>query len=99
MRNINTSLLDKGRTSIFIAHRLRTVIEAGRLECPRISLVLTVSLDLIIVLKDGSVAEQGTHDELLRRGGIYYSMWQQQAAADILGDIEEVQEEEEARLR
>ncbi|KAF9053910.1 P-loop containing nucleoside triphosphate hydrolase protein [Hymenopellis radicata] len=81
MRNINTSLLDKRRTSIFIAHRLRTVVEA----------------DLIIVLKDGSVAEQGTHDELLRKGGIYYGMWQQQAAADISGDIEEVEEETQVR--
>jgi hypothetical protein len=29
MRNINTTLLDKRRTSIFIAHRLRTVVDAG----------------------------------------------------------------------
>ena len=31
MKNINTALLDKARTSIFIAHRLRTVVEAGTL--------------------------------------------------------------------
>jgi ATP-binding cassette, subfamily B (MDR/TAP), member 7 len=35
--------------------------------------------DLIIVLKDGGVAEQGTHEELLRRHGLYYEMWQAQA--------------------
>ncbi|KAE9390492.1 P-loop containing nucleoside triphosphate hydrolase protein [Gymnopus androsaceus JB14] len=72
MRNINNSLLHESRTSIFIAHRLRTVVEA----------------DLIVVLQDGRVAEQGTHEELLRMGGLYYRMWQQQQAAGEL--IEEV---------
>ena len=37
--------------------------------------------DLIIVLKDGSVAEEGTHHELLARDGIYRSMWDQQNAS------------------
>ncbi|KAI9507867.1 P-loop containing nucleoside triphosphate hydrolase protein [Russula earlei] len=64
MKNINATLLDRARTSIFIAHRLRTVVEA----------------DLIIVLKDGAVIEQGTHEELMLRRGLYYSMWQEQAA-------------------
>ncbi|KAH9063606.1 P-loop containing nucleoside triphosphate hydrolase protein [Lactarius vividus] len=64
MKNINATLLDSARTSIFIAHRLRTVVEA----------------DVIIVLKEGTVVEQGTHEELLREGGLYYSMWQEQAA-------------------
>ncbi|KAF4571690.1 Iron-sulfur clusters transporter atm1, mitochondrial [Pleurotus pulmonarius] len=64
MRNINNTLLDKARTSIFIAHRLRTVVEA----------------DLIIVFKDGEVVEQGSHEELLRKGGLYHSMWLQQAS-------------------
>jgi ABC transporter ATM len=63
MKNINTALLDQSRTSIFIAHRLRTVVEA----------------DLIIVLQEGQVVEQGTHDELMRLRGLYYSMWQRQA--------------------
>ena len=36
--------------------------------------------DLIIVLKDGQVSEQGTHDELMRAEGLYYSMWQQQVS-------------------
>ncbi|KAF5342594.1 hypothetical protein D9611_002003 [Ephemerocybe angulata] len=66
MKNIDSVLLDKGRTSIFIAHRLRTVVDA----------------DLIIVLKDGEVVEQGTHEELLRARGLYYSMWQQQASLE-----------------
>lgn len=66
MKNINTILLDKSRTSIFIAHRLRTIIEA----------------DLIIVMKEGQVIEQGTHEELLGQGGVYLSMWQQQASLE-----------------
>ncbi|KAF8072208.1 P-loop containing nucleoside triphosphate hydrolase protein [Lyophyllum atratum] len=67
MKNINSTLLDKARTSIFIAHRLRTVVEA----------------DLIIVMKAGEVVEQGTHEELLRKGGLYHSMWQQQATLEV----------------
>lgn len=55
MRNINSILLLKKRTSIFVAHRLKTVADA----------------DLIIVLSDGAVAEQGTHAELLALEGLY----------------------------
>ncbi|KAF9463913.1 P-loop containing nucleoside triphosphate hydrolase protein [Collybia nuda] len=66
MKNINNTLLDKSRTSIFIAHRLKTVVES----------------DLIIVMKDGQVVEEGTHEELLRLGGLYSSMWQQQASLE-----------------
>ncbi|KAJ6544991.1 P-loop containing nucleoside triphosphate hydrolase protein [Mycena vulgaris] len=71
MRNINNILTDQSRTSIFIAHRLRTVVEA----------------DLIIVLREGEVAEQGTHEELLRKGGLYYSMWQEQALAEDVSSV------------
>ncbi|TFK69930.1 iron-sulfur clusters transporter ATM1 [Pluteus cervinus] len=73
MKNINETLLDRARTSIFIAHRLRTVVEA----------------DLIIVLKEGQVVEQGTHEELLRTGGLYASMWQQQASLEGFGEVGE----------
>ncbi|KAG1834641.1 P-loop containing nucleoside triphosphate hydrolase protein [Suillus subalutaceus] len=73
MRSINNTLLVKARTSIFIAHRLRTVVEA----------------DLIIVLKDGQVAEQGTHEELLRLGGLYHNMWVQQASDNSLESLAE----------
>ncbi|KAH7341792.1 P-loop containing nucleoside triphosphate hydrolase protein [Rhizoctonia solani] len=73
MRNINSTLLDKQRTSIFIAHRLRTVVEA----------------DLIIVLKDGQVHEQGTHESLMRLNGLYHDMWIAQAQAPSLSKEEQ----------
>lgn len=59
MQNINSILRDKARTSVFVAHRLRTIYDA----------------DLIIVLKEGSVAEQGTHQELIDQGGLYSELW------------------------
>lgn len=62
MQNINSILREKARTSVFIAHRLRTIYDA----------------DLIIVLKEGRVAEQGTHKELIDRGGLYSELWSAQ---------------------
>lgn len=53
------SRLVQGRTVIMIAHRLKTVIRA----------------DNIIVLDAGKVAEQGTHVELLQKGGLYAKLW------------------------
>ncbi|MEK6205676.1 MAG: ABC transporter ATP-binding protein/permease, partial [Amylibacter sp.] len=63
-RDIQESLrqMGQGRSVITIAHRLSTVVDAG----------------LIIVLEDGHVTEQGTHDELLAHGGRYATMWQRQ---------------------
>jgi subfamily B ATP-binding cassette protein MsbA len=55
-------ILMKGRTSFVIAHRLSTIMKA----------------DLIIVLKDGRIVEQGKHDELLMQGGEYKSLYEQQ---------------------
>ena len=54
------------RTSLVIAHRLSTVIHA----------------DNIIVLDHGEIVEQGTHLELLAKGGLYASLWARQREAD-----------------
>ncbi|KAK4199464.1 putative iron-sulfur clusters transporter [Triangularia verruculosa] len=62
MSNINEILRGKERTSVFVAHRLRTIYDA----------------DLIIVLKEGSLVEQGTHRELLEKGGLYSELWSAQ---------------------
>ena len=51
--------LIKGKTVIVIAHRLRTISEA----------------DKIIVLENGSIAEEGTHNELLSKNGLYSKLW------------------------
>ena len=55
----------KGRTSIVIAHRLSTVHNA----------------DKIIVIDHGRIAEQGTHEELMARGGIYSKLIEMQSVA------------------
>lgn len=52
--------LVQGKTLIVIAHRLSTVRDA----------------DKIVVIKDGAIDAQGTHDELLAQGGLYKSMWE-----------------------
>lgn len=73
MANINSILRDKARTSVFVAHRLRTIYDA----------------DLIIVLKEGTVAEMGTHRELIDRAGVYAELWSAQETRFRVEDIEE----------
>jgi|TARA_B110000902_G_scaffold42048_2_gene45601 ATP-binding cassette subfamily B protein len=57
-----TKKLMKGRTSIVIAHRLSTIREA----------------DTILVLDSGRVVEQGSHEELLQKEGVYHELFQKQ---------------------
>ena len=54
----------RGRTSFIVAHRLSTIREA----------------DVILVMRDGHIVEQGTHGELLERNGFYASLYQSQFA-------------------
>ncbi|WP_017196337.1 ABCB family ABC transporter ATP-binding protein/permease [Bartonella birtlesii] len=58
-------IVSRGRTTLIIAHRLSTVINA----------------DEILVLKNGRIIENGTHAELLRKKGLYASMWNKQLEA------------------
>mgnify|MGYP001057078411 CR=1 FL=1 len=55
----------QGRTSFIVAHRLSTIREA----------------DVILVMRDGSIIEQGNHEELLRQGGFYAELYNSQFAA------------------
>ena len=52
----------QGRTSFVVAHRLSTIREA----------------DVILVMRDGRIVEQGTHDELLARNGFYAKLYHSQ---------------------
>ena len=65
-----------GRTSFVIAHRLSTIKNA----------------DQILVLNDGVIAERGTHDELMAKGGLYYDLYTMSAK---VAEAEEDAEDEE----
>jgi ATP-binding cassette subfamily B protein len=57
----------KGRTSFIVAHRLSTIREA----------------DVILVMKDGNIIEQGNHESLLAQGGFYAELYNSQFAATV----------------
>ncbi|MDE5590325.1 MAG: ABC transporter ATP-binding protein, partial [Acetatifactor sp.] len=54
----------EGRTSFIVAHRLSTIQEA----------------DIILVMKDGNIIEQGSHESLLAKGGFYANLYNSQFA-------------------
>ena len=66
----NFQTLMEGKTVIAIAHRLSTI----------------AAMDRLIVLEDGEIAEMGTHQELLARGGIYASLWRRQSGGFLEAD-------------
>lgn len=57
----------QGRTSFIVAHRLSTIREA----------------DVILVMKDGHIVEQGNHEELLKKGGFYAELYHSQFAHSV----------------
>ena len=59
------AILMEGRTSFIVAHRLSTIREA----------------DIILVMKDGNIIEQGNHETLLAKGGFYAGLYQSQFSA------------------
>jgi ABC-type transport system involved in Fe-S cluster assembly fused permease/ATPase subunit len=67
-RSIQSELkmMGQGRSVITIAHRLSTIVDADR----------------IMVLEAGEVVEQGTHDDLLRKGGRYADLWAKQMSGE-----------------
>lgn len=73
-----------------------TCFLCGLLMCHISRLRTVVEADLIIVLRDGYVAEQGNHESLLKQHGLYYDMWQAQASSEVLGDSESNAEEDVA---
>ncbi|KAH8812546.1 iron ABC-transporter-like protein [Xylogone sp. PMI_703] len=76
MQEIDNILKEKKRTSVFVAHRLRTIYDSDR----------------IIVLKEGRVAESGTHRELIDTGGLYSELWSvQETLFDESGEEREIE--------
>ncbi len=63
--------LMKGKTSFIVAHRLSTIKNA----------------DVILVMKDGNIIEQGNHDELIQKGGFYKELYESQWADDVKNAI------------
>ena len=63
--------LMEGRTTFIVAHRLSTIREA----------------DVILVMKDGKIIEQGTHDELMAMKGYYHDLYTQQFKEEMMEEL------------
>jgi ATP-binding cassette, subfamily B, heavy metal transporter len=76
--------MSKGRSTLVIAHRLSTVVNA----------------DVIIVLDKGVIAESGTHEALLAKGGLYAGLWNKQREVDVAREtLQRFEAGEEPSLR
>jgi len=78
LSHINSLVKEKRRTSVFVAHRLRTIYDS----------------DVIIVLREGNVAESGTHQYLIDRDGLYSELWSAQETMFVEKEEEEGEDRE-----